>query len=348
MRCRSSPLQPPHYREPCHLAAPSRPPSHHHLQIVDLFKISVGYGIFTDFRSNSYLEVLGSCRGFLLLATRLGSSFTVCNPSTGEHRRIPSTSSFSYSASSLNGIGYDESTDDYLLVSIKSYGCNRTIKLFSLKTNLPRSLTLDLEYRYLDCSRRSDLFLHGSLHWLVTSGATKLPVVLAFNLVGRCLSEIALSPDLALELKNEPCDLREMAGCLGLCPGLCYTAYSGMIEIWIIKEYKVQSSWTKIVFSTHDIHTTPRFFPICFTKCGDIFGSDENGRLLRFNDKGKLLAVWPWESKYRLLYSLPDSPEALLVIATPMKFPHSAYPAGDDNLDLMSALFVLIQQAMII
>ncbi|XP_057435571.1 uncharacterized protein LOC130728210 isoform X1 [Lotus japonicus] len=118
---------------------------------------------------------------------------------------------------------------------------------------------------------------------------------------GKSLSKIAQSPDLAQQLNNKPYDLREMAGCLALC----YSAYGEMAEMWIMKEYKVQSSWTKIVFSTHD--ESPCFFPICFTKCGDVFGSDEFGRLLRLNDKGKLLPVypwdWSWESRYRLLYS---------------------------------------------
>ncbi|XP_057435570.1 F-box/kelch-repeat protein At3g06240-like, partial [Lotus japonicus] len=253
------------------------------------------------FYRKRYLEFLGSCRGFvLILLPNLCADFLVCNPTTGVQRLIPQSASFSYSPASLYGIGYDESTDDYLLVSINSYGCDRTINLFSLKTNLPRSLTLDHEYhQYHDCGSRSGLLLHGSLHWLVTSSAKKHHGLLAFDLVGKCLSEIALPPDLALELKKKSYCLREMRGCLGLCD----FGYGGITEIWIMKEYKVQSSWTKIVFSTHDIHTKPRFFPICFTKCGDIFGSTMNGRLLKLNDKGKLLAVWPRESKYHLFYS---------------------------------------------
>ncbi|XP_057415928.1 F-box/kelch-repeat protein At3g06240-like [Lotus japonicus] len=287
----------------------SSPPNNESALLQYLRQEFHGYGIEYHIDFHPKLHVLGSCRGFLLLLSPNQNDFIVSNPSTGVQTLIPSSTSFRYSRHSQYGIGYDESTDDYLLVSINSF----TIDLFSLKTNLPCSLPLDHEYQLYDYYFASpiDLFLHGSLHWLVTSSLTKLSVVLAFDLVGKSLSEIALSPDLAL--KRKPYHFIEMTGCLGLCPGLCYSGNLGIIEIWIMKEYKLQSSWTKIVFSTHDILSTPRFFPICFTKCGHVFGSDEAGRFFRVNDKGKLLAVWPldWKSNYRLLHSRMYTPSLL-------------------------------------
>ncbi|XP_057435568.1 F-box/kelch-repeat protein At3g06240-like [Lotus japonicus] len=254
------------------------------------------------YRFITSLEVLGSCRGFLLfLLPNFPPDYIVCNPATGVQRRIRSTR-FRYS-NYLYGIGYDESTDDYLLVAITSCHFWPTIELFSLRTNVPFSLRLKGKYRYInlkfDC--RSGLFLNGSLHWLVTvtSSDTNPRVLLAFDLVSKSLSEIALSPGLALELNKGSYCLREMRGCVGLC----YSGYGEMAEIWIMKEYKVQSSWTKIVLS-YDILSAPRFFPICFTKCGDVFGSNVDGRLLRLNNEGKTIAFWPpGESKYRSLYS---------------------------------------------
>ncbi|XP_057436283.1 F-box/kelch-repeat protein At3g06240-like [Lotus japonicus] len=244
------------------------------------------------------LEVLGSCRGFLLFLLPNFADFVVFNPSTGFQRRVQSTS-FRYSASSLYGIGYDESNDDYLLVSVNSYGYAPTIEGFSLKTNVPFSLRMDDEYRHLDFDYEHDLFLNGCLHWLVKPSVKQVYVVLAFDLIRRSLSEIALSHDLALELNKKSYCLGGMRGFLGVC---CI-GYHGVAEIWIMKEYKVRSSWTKIVLFAHDIPRTSGFFPICFTKRGDVFGTNELGRLLRLDGKGKLLAVWPGESRYCLLHS---------------------------------------------
>lgn len=210
----------------------------------------------------------------------------------------------------LYGIGYDKIGDDYLLIYIESNDLvvaeyMPEIKIFSLKYNSHVLCGMNDEYVDLGSDFRPGLFLNDSLHWLVKSRVRNVRVVLAFDLVEGSLLEIPLSlHDLAVELgdDNKEYHLRVMGGCL--C--LCYSRV-GMAEIWMMKEYKVESSWTKIVLSAYD---TPcnSFFPIWFTKCGDIFGSNEVGRLLKLNDKGNLLelrALWKGkgERSYRLLYT---------------------------------------------
>ncbi|KHN46671.1 hypothetical protein glysoja_045669 [Glycine soja] len=73
-----------------------------------------------------------------------------------------------------------------------------------------------------------------------------------------------------------------MGGCLSVCCSSC-----GMTEIWVMKEYKVRSSWTM----TFLIHTSNRISPICTIKDGEILGSNcaGTGRLEKRNDKGELL-----------------------------------------------------------
>ncbi|XP_057422762.1 uncharacterized protein LOC130716770 [Lotus japonicus] len=181
--------------------------------------------------------------------------------------------------------------------------CKPKIKGFSLKNNLALLLSRNVEYVDLGFEFRPGLFLNEALHWLVKSRVKEVLVVLAFDLVERGLLEIPLSQDLAMELTYDKkiYYLRVLKGCLGLC---C-SSFGGMAEMWIMKEYKVQSSWTRIVLSACDISRNS-FFPICFTKCGDVFGSNEFGRLLRLNDEGKLLehrALWRGKSRYRVLHS---------------------------------------------
>lgn len=62
--------------------------------------------------------------------------------------------------------------------------------------------------------------------------------------------------------------------------------------MWTMKEYKVQTSWTKsFVMSTNYYPFLYCFEPICFTKTGEVFGSGGHDRLLRLNVKGELLEI---------------------------------------------------------
>lgn len=59
-------------------------------------------------------------------------------------------------------------------------------------------------------------------------------------------------------------------------------------EIWVIKEYKVHLSWTKICVLSIGI-STKYFHPICSSKNGDIIGTKDGTRLVKYNDKGQFL-----------------------------------------------------------
>jgi len=61
------------------------------------------------------------------------------------------------------------------------------------------------------------------------------------------------------------------------------------IEIWVMKEYNVHSSWTKTLVLSIDDISTKQFSPICSTKRGDIIGTEDGWRLVKYNDKGQLI-----------------------------------------------------------
>ena len=64
--------------------------------------------------------------------------------------------------------------------------------------------------------------------------------------------------------------------------------------MWMMKEYKVQSSSTTIfegsrrMFVSLSFDALYGFVPICFTKNGEILGSNSSNKLVRLNDKGEL------------------------------------------------------------
>ena len=92
-------------------------------------------------------------------------------------------------------------------------------------------------------------------------------------------------------------------------------------QMWMMKEYKVQSSSTTIfegsrrMFVSLSFDALYGFVPICFTKNGEIFGYGyTDNTLMRLIDKGKLLeqhrSRWSHFVMYReSLLSLPPNKE---------------------------------------
>ncbi|XP_057444320.1 F-box protein CPR1-like [Lotus japonicus] len=275
------------------------------LQNYESSVVNLKYPLSSPHHENKPVDFLGSCRGFILVANR-GGNIIVWNPSTSVQRRIVDNlgwKKFQF----LNGFGYDPSTDDYLLVRIEvifwdDYIYSQQdpniianhptrIRLFSMKTN--SGLYLEGTYaQYVNlcyCEFRVGSFLNEALHWLVTSVETSNHAIIAFDLVEGSLSEIPLSQILARELEGREYHLRFMGECFSLCCPGDQSGVASMAEIWMMKNYKVRSSWTKLfAFSTCNI---PRnmFCPICFTKHGEIFGSNGSTSLMIVNDEGKLL-----------------------------------------------------------
>ncbi|XP_057422781.1 F-box/kelch-repeat protein At3g23880-like [Lotus japonicus] len=267
-----------------------------------------------------FFLALGSCRGIFLLAKIMGPSagdLIVWNPSNSFHREIQASYDYDdcdswYDTSStcvrqgipcyvgcfltgfVYGFGYDHSKDDYLLVLLRFHkhdGPEMTtflrpqIEVLSVKTNVP-SFIYGEEFKYVELGGESSsgLFLNQSLHWLVKYKATGLHVIIAFDLVERSLSEITLTPDLAHELATlESYHLKVLGGCLGMCCNGIGDDHE-MTGIWVMKEYRVQSSWTRsFVLPGYD------FLPICFTEGGGVFGSDSSEKYEKFDDNGELL-----------------------------------------------------------
>ncbi|QHO09965.1 hypothetical protein HN873_014350 [Arachis hypogaea] len=239
-------------------------------------------------------EVLGSCRGFILLR-RHPQFLVVWNPLTGFSKRI------SYShivrrlkyqgfrlpySMNLHGFGYDASQDDYLVVvAYRDYERQEDhLECLSLRTNswinldavLPRPLDW---FDHNSCG----LFLNGAIHWVPSCLKDHRDAILIFDLKERTFSRISAPGQLPISECLFPC-LALLGDCLSL---YCHNYSSHTTEIWVMKEYKVHSSWT--------LYQIPckTFQPLCLSNNGDIIGkghpfSDKKGYLI-YNVRGDLL-----------------------------------------------------------
>jgi len=118
------------------------------------------------------LQFKGSCRGFLLL--HCSFHIYIWNPSIGLHKQLPlsryGSSSYSYK-NYFYGFGYEESTDDYFLVTIShdpKLANTKHLEIFSLRANTWKEIE-GIHCPYINCSTDypkiiGSLF-NGAIYW---------------------------------------------------------------------------------------------------------------------------------------------------------------------------------------
>ncbi|KEH32241.1 putative F-box domain, galactose oxidase/kelch, beta-propeller, F-box associated interaction [Medicago truncatula] len=295
-------------------------------QSIDL-EASLGYDTISsavnlDFllpEPNYDFEIKGSCRGFILL--HCFSSLYLWNPSTGFHKQIPMSPFWSEvddDDEKMYGFGYDQLADDYLVVlSFSPYMASR-FEFFSLRANT----WIQIECPHSPFSNAFDekcgvgSLYHGAIHWLAYRDDLQKNVILAFDFTERQLFDMHL-PDDYYNYNYDPnnCGLWVFGEFLSLY-AMDYN--DNTIEMWVMNEYKVNSSWTKtLVLSVDDI-SDESFSPLCCTKSGDIIGAHSGIGLVKYDDNGQLLgrfSKWnvTWDGSVAIytesLLSLPGDNE---------------------------------------
>jgi len=181
-------------------------------------------------------------------------------------KQIPfSRYGFNSDSNYFYGFGYDESTSDYLLVSlfydaspILDY-ISPHLEFYSLRPDTWKEIE-GTYFPYMNASSciGGSLF-NGVIHWMAFRDDLWIAVIIAFDLTERKLLDLAFPDD--HNRGRKPCGIWVFGEFLSVC-----------VEIWVMKEYKVHSSWTKtLVLSISGI---PYFPPVCCTKSGDIIGTD--------------------------------------------------------------------------
>ncbi|KAL4382325.1 F-box/kelch-repeat protein At3g23880 [Arachis hypogaea] len=241
----------------------------------------------------SLFRLLGSCRGFLLLEEKPAYFLVIWNPLTGSSKTI----SYSHIASEIQlddafryGFGFDASRDDYLIVLswLDNYNQHRLV-CFSLRTNswinldaaLPKSISRWKQQLF-------GWFLHGAIHWLCYSSKDCIDDgILIFDLKERNFSKISMPQQL---LGDYPIYLTILGGCLALHS---YDIDNHKTEIWVMKEYKVPSSWILMYEIPYGNNS-----PLCMSNGNDIIALNFiprycKIRFAKYNVSGELLNYSP-------------------------------------------------------
>ncbi|XLT92620.1 hypothetical protein HN873_014295 [Arachis hypogaea] len=197
----------------------------------------------------------------------------VWNPLTGSSRRIsysgidsPIYNGFRLPDSArLYGFGYDASRDDYLVVVAWSERQRQDhLDCLSLRTNSWIHLDAALPKPLHVFQRTSaGLFLNGAIHWVPLPIKDHRDAILIFDLKERSFSTMS-EPELACSYDYESYPgLALLGGCLAL---YYHSRDSCSTDIWVMKEYKVHSSW--------NLYQIPFLFfqPLCLFNNGGIIG----------------------------------------------------------------------------
>lgn len=193
-------------------------------------------------------EVWGSCNGLLCLANSL-DTLAVWNFATRKSRKLPYASiEFKdlnrYVDTRIYGFGYDKISDDYKvlrIVVLKGKDGNvfdNEVKVYSLKSHAWHRVQ-----KFPKCpnlKRTLGILASGCLHWVVTDSSIKGGKIVMFDLEREVFGSVE-QPD--YEDMSFLMGLQSLDGCLSISCNY----YQDHVDIWVMKEYGVKESWTKLL-----------------------------------------------------------------------------------------------------
>ncbi|XP_045797915.1 F-box/kelch-repeat protein At3g06240-like [Trifolium pratense] len=162
-------------------------------------------------------------------------------------------------------------------------------EFFSLRANIWKQIDEGTHIHYSTYNMKGDYRTQGSLfngaiHWFAHRLDLEKNVIIAFDLTERKLLDMNLPDEFGAELHYG--GLWVFQEFLSLSGG---NYYNGTVEIWVMKEYKQHSSWTKTHVLPTDAIPYRYFCPLTSTKSGDIVGTDLLPGFVKYNDEGQLV-----------------------------------------------------------
>ncbi|KAK3193326.1 hypothetical protein Dsin_024636 [Dipteronia sinensis] len=216
---------------------------------------------------------------FCILMNHPPDNFFVYNPSTRESKKIPNMESEKESYYrmhyTLHGFGYAESIDDYKFVKVLIK--RKIIQIFSLRNNSWKTIKCDFPF---NVNNFRDIFvfsfngavqygipLNGAIHWVVVmhgyNGLGYYSMV-AFDLVEEKFKTL---PVIEIAKLKRVTVFRDR-----LCIVDCHDRF------WIMEEYGVEESWTRI-----SISKKPYPYKCAWKNIGYLFMNlDDDGWLQRY------------------------------------------------------------------
>ncbi|KAK9091937.1 hypothetical protein Syun_026848 [Stephania yunnanensis] len=192
-------------------------------------------------------DITGSCNGFLCLTdTQVPDTTYIYNPFIGESIQLPPViKHFTYQRVAL-GFGFDQVSKAYKVIRCvysrahRPFGIiNSDISIHTLGTDSWRSLGKKPRH-WLDWNSPT-ASVNGYLHWLTKAHKYKQSHdIVAFDFATEEFHEVPYPS--CPSFKRNMYSLVELGG--RLC-AVVRVSYNGKVEVWVMKEYNMASSWSK-------------------------------------------------------------------------------------------------------
>ncbi|XP_073031606.1 uncharacterized protein [Primulina eburnea] len=198
---------------------------------------------FPYFRADDEIWLLGSCNG-LVCVLLTPSTMVLWNPTMRRSKVLPYSGANVLDPYSMTyGLAYDELHDDYKVVVIFKVMLDMDtyqtqLKVYSLRSNSWKTLSNWPDVG--DIFDGSGKFFNGAIHWSVQdlNGPTKWAIV-SLDLSSDTFVKLAAPNFEDDDVRNK---VNVLQGCLAVsCERDTY------MDIWLMYEYGVQASWTKVV-----------------------------------------------------------------------------------------------------
>ncbi|KAI8556192.1 hypothetical protein RHMOL_Rhmol05G0232900 [Rhododendron molle] len=217
-------------------------------------------------RPNLGVTIWGGCDGLVCI----GNKREVCiwNPSTGKYKGLPDFE-MAYICYSWFGFGYDEGIDDYKVVGFffddRTGGFEPEVKVYTLRSDSWRRIEGST---HLVPRGASATFVNRALHWIHWPGyGAPSHIIVSLDLVKETYGEVS-TPQYRRGYFHD-FSMGVLNGCLCM---LC-DYYDDCFDVWVMKEYGIRDSWTKLVaipYVSHPLNHPHDSAELCILENGEV------------------------------------------------------------------------------
>ncbi|KAG8386774.1 hypothetical protein BUALT_Bualt03G0183900 [Buddleja alternifolia] len=241
---------------------------------------------------NSYFTIVGSCNGLLCLSDdRLYFVHTIIlwNPCVKKSLLLPKPNLIYNSCATFIqclGFGFDSVANDYKVVRITyvDYGSPQ-VELYKLSTGVWQDISyLSLHYIIYNKSRQA--YAYGATHWVANNYMNSYDLIVLFDMCHEVFREMMLPDILANVDPNTSKDLLVYKESLALI-AWNVSAVEPRCCVWVMEEYGVMGSWTKLFdFDHHNFGSGRIMRPLWVRRNGEVVMVREDGRLISYDPNG--------------------------------------------------------------
>ncbi|KAF9606820.1 hypothetical protein IFM89_029277 [Coptis chinensis] len=208
-----------------------------------------------------YVEIY-SCNGLIFTVAKFNGwvldiePYFIINPITQDQIVVPKPPLIECIKDYLFGFGFDPVSKVFkviTIVTLQDTVCEIVAQVYNVGTNewgMSSEIQFNIPSKSNDneSNKESNVFVNRALHWIgstkISTGNTAQQIVL-FNLDTEEFQQLPLPPGLGDK------NIKRNLLVLGECLGVVHAIHAEYIRIWVMKDYRLESSWSKEYIIRH-------------------------------------------------------------------------------------------------